>query len=96
MNKKSILVGALALGAFTVGTAKTFVSLGDGNEVRENLSSENTLSFSKHSADLKCGEGKCGSDKKDKTTEASCGADKKDKTTEASCGTKKKVKKEKK
>lgn len=36
--------------------------------------------------EAKCGEGKCGGDKKGKDAEASCGGDKKSKDAEAKCG----------
>lgn len=89
MKTKSILVGAIALGAFTMTTAKTFSNLGNGNSVRQNLtvngskteklSLESTCSDSgkstdKKSKDGKCGDGKCGDKKaKGKAKDGKCG-----------------------
>ena len=86
MKTKSILVGAIALGAFTMTSAKTFSSLGTGNDLRTNLtnsSSEKLTSDSTcgpgthgggHAADAKTKDAKCG-DKKatGKAKDGKCG-----------------------
>lgn len=67
MKKSSILVGALALGTFSLGTTPTFASLRTANGVVI--------------AEAHCGDKKAGADST-KSKEASCG-DKKDAKTNA-------------
>ncbi|MBL7712711.1 MAG: hypothetical protein JNL13_09615 [Chitinophagaceae bacterium] len=70
MKKSSILVGALALGTITLGTAPTFASLRTGNGVAI--------------AEAHCGDKKA--DTSSKSKEAACGDKNAVKTKEGKCG----------
>jgi uncharacterized low-complexity protein len=90
MNKKSILVGAFVLGAFTLGNANTFANLGTGNDVRESVASEGIATFVKHTSDLSCGDKK---GKKAVKKDTTAGKSKEMKCGEGKCGDKKAAKK---
>lgn len=95
MKKSGILVGALALGAFTLGTTSTFASVKtiESTSIEANCGGKSTTDKTK---DAKCGdkknaEAKCGDKKNEaKSKDAKCG--------EGKCGgkkTKKEMKKAK-
>lgn len=98
MKKSGILVGALALGAFTLGTTSTFASVKtiESTSIEASCGGKNTADKTK---DAKCGdkktaEAKCGDKKTEaKTKDAKCGEGK---CGEGKCGGKKSKKEMKK
>ncbi|PZU91657.1 MAG: hypothetical protein DI529_00380 [Chryseobacterium sp.] len=100
MKTKSILVGAIALGSFTMTSAKTFSSLGTGNHLRtsltnsssEKLTYDSTCGAGTHgggnAADAKTKDAKCGDKKTSgKAKDGTCGDKKaKGKTKDGKCG----------
>jgi uncharacterized low-complexity protein len=92
---KTTKVLSLALGSVIAAAAlMPLTHAGDNPFAAKQLSAGYQLAQADKKADGKCGEAKCGADKKaaekmkeGKSSEAKCGAEKKsDKKTEASCG----------
>ncbi len=92
---KTTKVLTLTLGSVIAAAALApLAHAGDNPFAAKQLSAGYQLAQADKKADGKCGEAKCGADKKaaekmkeGKSSEAKCGADKKsDKKTEASCG----------
>jgi len=83
MSKKTNVL-ALAMGtAFAASLTSAPLASADENPFKiESLKSGYQVASADKAKDGKCGEGKCGGDKKDK--EGACGGDKKDK--EGACG----------
>ncbi len=92
---KTTKVLSLSLGSVIAAAAlMPLAHAGDNLFAAKQLSAGYQLAQADKKADGKCGEAKCGADKKaaekmkeGKSSEAKCGSDKKsDKKTEASCG----------
>ena len=92
---KTTKVLSLTLGSVIAAAALApLAHAGDNPFTAKQLSAGYQLAQADKKADGKCGEAKCGADKKaaekmkeGKSSEAKCGSDKKsDKKTEASCG----------
>ena len=92
---KTTKVLSLSLGSVIAAAALApLAQAGDNPFAAKQLSAGYQLAQADKKADGKCGEAKCGADKKaaekmkeGKSSEAKCGSDKKsDKKTEASCG----------
>lgn len=86
-KKTSIAIAASA--AMTAGLALSpSIASADSNPFASNELSSGYMQLAEHHADEgKCGEAKCGADKKaEKMKEASCGEEKADKMKEGNCG----------